>query len=156
MIWINAFHHTSHASSIGPFVFARDEDGMPSATSKYNSVVTGAANSCYFITANLQALSRLHRNFSHHHRKLFGEQNNVMKGPSSKLAANKAISSTINEVDDTAEGHNTSELVNGSDPPPVYKDLVKEVNIAQEDFNASATILGMFRRCLTSQVLDYN
>ena len=79
-----------------------------------------------------------------------------MKGPSSKLAANQAISSTINEVDDTAEGHDTSGLANGSDPPPVYEDLVKEVNIAQEDFNASATFLGMFRRCPTSHVLDYN
>jgi hypothetical protein len=68
-----------------------------------------------------------------------------MKGHSSKLTAKQGTTSAVNELDDATEGHNNSEFVNGSDPPPVYEELVQEVNIAQEDFSARATILGMLQ-----------
>jgi hypothetical protein len=43
-------------------------------------------------------------------------------------------------------GHNSSGLPNELDPPPVYEAMVEEVNIAQEDFNASARILGILQK----------
>jgi hypothetical protein len=53
-----------------------------------------------------------------------------MKGSSEK---------TSNASHDLEYDENT----HSSDPPPEYEELVQEVNIAQEDFNASARILGM-------------
>jgi hypothetical protein len=64
-----------------------------------------------------------------------------MKGRSSKVARKGVPPSAVNDSEDTRE-HNNPGLANDLDSPPAYEELVQEVNIAQEDFNASATILG--------------
>jgi hypothetical protein len=40
------------------------------------------------------------------------------------------------------EEDESTPLANNSDPPPEYEELIQEVNLNQEDFNASARILG--------------
>jgi hypothetical protein len=82
-----------------------------------------------------------------------------MKVPSSKSKiARKRLSRGAVYRPEDRTGHNSSGLSSGMDPPPlygesadeatpVYEELVEEVNIAQEDFNASARILGMLHSC---------
>jgi len=83
-----------------------------------------------------------------------------MKDPSSKSKiARKLLPQGAVYRPEDRTGHNSSGLSNGMDPPPlyeesaeeatpVYEELVEEVNIAQEDFNASARILGMLHSCV--------
>lgn len=77
------------------------------------------------------------------------------KSLKSKMARKRVPQGAVYRPEDRT-GHNSSGLPNGLDPPPVYgesaeeatpayEELVEEVNIAQEDFNASARILGMLR-----------
>jgi hypothetical protein len=71
----------------------------------------------------------------------------------SKMIRKRVAQDAVYRPEDRS-GHNGSGLPDGLDPPPlygepaeeatpVYEELVEEVNIAQEDFNASARILGM-------------
>jgi hypothetical protein len=61
------------------------------------------------------------------------------------MAGKSILQNAANDSEDTS-GDTNSALANVLDPPPVYEELVQEVNIAQEDFNASATILGITQR----------